>query len=151
MNSDQHVLGYIHDGYTMSGYITAAPRLYPALRFTFRPVLSQNRAVIFRQIAGAGDPRREESLAAQAIKAQLVDWDLKNHQGQPVAIEVSSILRVQPRLMNRLFRIVMGDEAGDEDPTLSDERRSASSEGELAAALAGLSPEEADAKNFTAG
>ena len=149
--SNDSTLGYIHDGYTMAGYIAAAPRLYPALRFTFRPILSQNRAVVFRQIASANDPRREESLAAQAVKAQLVDWDLQDHKGEVVPIDVPSILRMQPRLMNRLFRIVMGDEAGDEDPHLSDDQRSDAAEAELAAALAGNSPEEAAVKNSSAG
>jgi hypothetical protein len=151
MSNDSTILGYIHDGYTLPGYIAAAPRLYPALRFTFRPILSQNRAVIFRQIASANDPRREESLAAQAVKAQLVDWDLKDHKGEVVPIDVPSILRMQPRLMNRLFRVLMGDEAGDEDPNLSDGQRSDAAEAELVAALAGCTPEEAAAKNYSAG
>lgn len=151
MNENFSVLGYIHDGYTVPGYIAASPRLHPALRFTFRPVLSQNRAVIFRRIANANDPRREESLAAQAIAAQLLDWDLRDHKGEAVAIEASQILRLQPRLMNRLFRIVMGDEAGDEDPLLTDDARDQDAESELAAALAGCTPEEADAKNSSAG
>lgn len=151
MSNDSPVLGYIHDGYTMSGFIAAVPRLYPALRFSYRPVLSQNRAVIFRQIASANDPRREESLAAQAIKSQLVGWDLKDQKDEPVAIEVSNILRMQPRLMNRLFRIVMGDEPGDEDPALADEQRDGAAESELSAALAGATPEEADTKNSSTG
>lgn len=151
MTNESLTLGYIHDGYTLPGYIAAAPRLHPSLQFTFRPILSQNRAVIFRQIASANDPRREESLAAQAVKAQLVEWDLKDHKGEIVPIDVPAILRVQPRLMNRLFRIVMGDEAGDEDPNLSDEQRSDAVEAELAAALAGGTPEETAAKNSSAG
>ena len=78
MNVNGQVLGYIHDGYTISAYISALPRLYPELRFSYRPVLSQNRAVIFRQIASIDDPRKEESIAAQAIKAQMIDWDLNS-------------------------------------------------------------------------
>ncbi|MEQ8788877.1 MAG: hypothetical protein RIC55_21375 [Pirellulaceae bacterium] len=151
MNGHSPTLGYIHDGYTMHGYITAVPRLHPALRFTFRPVLSQNRAVIFRQIATADDPRREESLAAQAVKAQVIAWNLVNHHGGSVPLEVSHILRMQPQLFNRLFRIVMGDEAGDEDPSIADEVRNRDVEADLAAALAGETPEEADSKNSPTG
>lgn len=151
MRTNGHYLGYIHDGYTLHGYVAAMPRLYPELRFTYRPVLSQNRAVIFRQIASMDDPRREESIAAQAIKAQLIDWDLKNHKGEAVAVETAEILRVQPRLMNRLFRIVMGDEPSDEDPLAAAAERDAQIESDLSAALAGCSPEEADSKNYIAG
>jgi hypothetical protein len=151
LSESAEALGYIHDGYTMHGYITAVPRLHSSLRFTFRPILSQNRAVILRQIASANDPRREESLAAQAIKAQLIDWNLTNHRGEPVPLEASHLLRVQPQLFSRLFRIVMGDEPSDEDPSVSDSVRDRDVESDLAAALAGVTPEETDEKNLSTG
>ena len=34
---------YIDDGYTIDGYIKAAPGMYPALRFRYRPTTPTER------------------------------------------------------------------------------------------------------------
>lgn len=141
------ILGIIPDGYTVHGYIAEVPRLYPALRFTYRPVLTQHRAIIFREIAKANDPNKEETIAAQAIARSVTGWDMKDAKGESVSLSTSSILRVQPKLLGRLFRIAMGDEAPDEDPNISATERDEKAGSDLAAALAGITPEEADAKN----
>ena len=114
--SEVPILAYIHDGYTREAYIQPHPRLYPALRFTYRPVLAQDRAVIYRHIERTNDPRKEETIAAEFMRRQLLDWDVTNAGGEAVALEVTNILRLQPRLLTRLFRIVMGDESPDEEP-----------------------------------
>ncbi len=115
---------YIHDGYTMRGYVRGESRLHPSVRFTYRPLLTQDRAVVVRQISLARDPRQEERIAAQAIYGQLLDWDVVkvvDSSAQSVPLEVDELLRLQPRLFNRLLRIVLGDEACDEDPLLCDD------------------------------
>ncbi len=115
---------YIHDGYTMPGYVRGESRLHPSVRFTYRPLLTQDRAVVVRQISLARDPRQEERIAAQAIYGQLLDWDVVkvvDSSAQSVPLEVDELLRLQPRLFNRLLRIVLGDEACDEDPLLRDD------------------------------
>jgi hypothetical protein len=120
-----HLLSaYIHDGYTMPGYIRERSRLHPAVRFTYRPLLTQDRAVVVRKISLARDPRQEERLAAQAIFGQLLDWDvIKVADGsvQSVPLEVNELLKLQPKLFNQLLRIVLGDKACDEDPLLRDD------------------------------
>ena len=139
--------GYIHDGYTISGYIKEEKRLYPSLRFTFRPLLAADRAIIFRTIARADDPRKEETIAADTIRGHLVDWTLKDEKGKLVEIKTKHILRVQPRLLTRLFQVITGDIPSDEDPDAISSERDASAEQELKAALSGQQPEEAEAKN----
>lgn len=146
-------LGYIHDGYTRSAYIAARPRLHPELRFQYRPMLSQNRAVIFHQIA-ALEPDDAERVAAEAIRAQLVSWDLQDHTGSNVAITVANLLRVEPNLAVRLFQVVTGRDATDEDPAWSQERSDELADKRLARALSGATPESeerADVGNSTAG
>ena len=141
--------GYIADGYTLTAYLAEVPRLYPALRFTYRAVLAQNRAVIFREMdkAAETDPRKAESISAAAMVAQLVSWDLVDQKGEAVPISASNILRLQPTLGVRLFRVLMGREAPDEDPAIEAVERNEQSSAQLAAALAGKAPEEADVKN----
>lgn len=151
MTDNGRLSAYIHDGYTVAGYIQEAPRLYPAVRFTYRPVLAQNRAVVFREIQRANDPRKEETIAAEAVKAQVQEWDIIDHEGRAVGIAASNILRLQPQLFSRMFRMVMGDAAPDEDPLIADDERNEDSERSLAAAFAGEGPETADAKNSGTG
>lgn len=145
MSGNNGVTGYIHDGYTIDGYVSAAPRLYPDLHFTYRPVLTQNRAVIYKEMQRTDDPRKSETVAAQAIKAQISSWNLVKQDGSAVPLEVDDILRVQPYLMNRLFRIIMGDEAPDEDPCLTDTDHAAGGSMGIESALAGAGPEEREA------
>ena len=106
--SNGKACGYIHDGYTRRGYINAAKHLHPALRFEYRPMLLQNRSVIFRQIEQAHDPSREETVAARAVASQLKWWDLKDHKGETVAIALDHVLNVEPNLSVKLFQIEIG-------------------------------------------
>lgn len=147
MTTNGTPLGYIHDGYTADGFIAESPRLHPSLRFTYRPMLAQNRTVVFREIAKCTDPRKEETLAAQTIKSQVLSWDLVDENGKAVDLTVSNILRVQPRLLSRLFDVVTGTQASDEDPQRSSDENAKQAEDQLAAAFAGKSPEEADTGN----
>ncbi|ANS03308.1 hypothetical protein [uncultured Mediterranean phage uvDeep-CGR2-KM19-C37] len=138
-------LAYIHDGYTLKGYIAATPRLHPALRFDYRPMLTQNRSVIYRQIEQTQDARKEESIAAATVRSQLVSWDMVDHEGTSVPLEVPHILRSQPMLFQRLFRIVTGSSPSDEDPESHADEQAEDAEQSLHDALAGTTPEEHEA------
>lgn len=146
-------VSYIHDGYTEAGYIEAEPNLYPACRFVFRPMLQQNRAVIFDRITKS-DPRKQEMLAAQAIVAQVSVWDIKMAKSMTdgelltVPLTPASVLRLKPSLANRLYRIVTGLAAYDDDPEATDAERDARAAEDEAAALAGKGPEETTVKNL---
>jgi len=143
---------YIHDGYTVNGYIEADERIHAEVRFTYRPVLAQDRSVIMRQIQMANDPRKEEAIAAAAIAGYVKSWDIRKPK-EPgsdelvsVPIKASEVLRLNVRLTNRLYRIVMGDSAPDEDPNDIAASGESDAEKELQAALNGVAPED-DAKN----
>lgn len=109
---------YIHDGYTRRAYIAAEPRLYPAVRFTYRPILTSDRAVVAAAVRGA-NPRRGEEIVAACIERYVDEWDIEKQSGNRrcrVELRASEILRLQPRLFVRMYRIVMGIEGGDADP-----------------------------------
>jgi len=137
---------YIHDGYTRTdGYIRAVPRLHPAVYFTFRPMLAQARAVVNDQITKSG-AKTGEMISAKAIASCVAAWDVKDADGEAVEISDASAARLQPALKHKLFLIVIGALPPDEIPE-NDDDASERADRELAAALAGISTEEADAKN----
>jgi hypothetical protein len=144
--------GFLHDGYSCGGYVAEVPRLHEALVFAYRPATQQQRAAVHRALRDATDPKRAESLAAQAIVSQLIEWDLKRSDTKAaVPLTVESMLRVQPRLFDRLFAIVVGNEASDEKPGEKTAEQADDLERDLAAALACAAPEEFDAKNSKPG
>ena len=145
-SNGERLLSFIHDGYSRSAFIAGIPRLYPDVRFTFRPMLSQARAVVSDRIAKS-DPSKGETLAATAIVAHVSDWDVTDHEGKTVDVSTANVLRLQPRLMAKLFSIVVGNLPPDEDPGASPKTNADNAEREFAAALAGKTLEEHDAKN----
>lgn len=108
-------LGYINDGQTRSGYVQAVPRLYPAVRFKFRPVLARDRAVIVGRVS-RGDDTEAEKVAAWLLATNIVEWDLRMGDGQTVPLETRHTKRLQPMLLQKLYLIVLGAVASDEDP-----------------------------------
>jgi hypothetical protein len=145
---------HIHDGMTRRGYVTERKFQHPAVRFTYRPMLIQNRAVLFRQISECKDPRKEQEYAARCIAAQVGEWDLIDDFGKSVPLTSAAVLRLEPNLFNRLFEIVTGTRVTEEDPQWTDDERRERDEQELERALSGCGPvEEAEAqvKNSAAG
>jgi hypothetical protein len=147
------VLGYIpNDGYTEKGYIAEAKGLHPALRFEFRPVLQSERATYIQAIDELKPPQLKQAEAA-LVARHVTTWNLGDAKGAPVAVSEAMLSRLKPKLFNRLFQIVMGEEAGDEDP------QAAPVEGRgldlLEAIRQGTTPglvrQEADAKNSSPG
>lgn len=143
---------YIHDGYTIDGYIAASRGLCPDLRFRYRPVLSQDRAVIQAEIEKA-DPRKQESLAAQVIANRVESWDLQKPKAlnstetESIPLECSEILRIAPAVATTIYNILMGRSVCDEDPRVYEEDRNEATEQELQAAIEGTTPEAHAVKN----
>ena len=134
--------GYIHDGYTLTGFIKGRDRLYPDLRFTYRPVIIQNRSVIFNAISQAnqaGKPAEAEAIAAKACKSHLLSWDLTGKGGETLPTEADHVVQIPPELNNRLFRVLMGQDAPDLD---TEESNGSGSGAALDLALSGAAPAE---------
>ncbi len=144
------VSGYIYDGMTREAFIAAKDGMYPDVKFTYRPTLTQNRSTVAFEIAQS-DPRKGEEIAAALVARQVVSWDINaklaadSMNPEPVPIEVPHILRLHPALFNRMYRIVMCDDAGDVQPTGSVTTEE-STGGDLERALAGAGPEGEEVK-----
>ncbi len=146
--SNGQVCGFIHDGYTRTAFIKAVDWLYPPTRIKFRPLLTQERAVVQSRVNRVNNPRQSEQHAAEAIFRQLVEWDLKDSGGAVVSIKLENILRVQPELMQRMYLIVMAIEGGDDDPQgASGEEENANDLEDELAGKPTVGPEAASAKN----
>lgn len=147
---------YTHDGYTAHGYIAAVAAQCPELRFEYRPVLSQDRAVIDHEIRNS-DPRKQESLAAQVMAKHVQSWNLQRPESlgsedmETIPLEVSDILCIAPTITDAIYQIVMGRVTSDEDPKLSDEERNEQTASAFDVALSGTSPEDHAAKNSETG
>jgi hypothetical protein len=108
-------LAIINDGYNETAVIHEVPRLYPAVKFAFRPMLISQRQDYFKGAEKlTGLPLRR--FVAGYLVAHLVSWDVQDAKGQPVPITVDNVLRLKEKLFTRLFGIVNTDEASDETP-----------------------------------
>ena len=107
--------GYIHDGYTIDGFIKGMEGNYPDVRFKFRPVDFKTRNRIFGRVNLASDDN--SATMAQTIAGRVVEWDLKKLKAlgseELVAVELaaSEVLRLSPRLVVELFDVVMGSQS----------------------------------------
>lgn len=113
-------LGFIPDGYTEQAYIAGRPRLHPPLRFSFRPPTATARAQNIDRINKTTDAGRSEQIAAEAVATHLVEWDLRDAEGNVVTINTANILRLRAALNQRLYRVVIVGDAWDEDPDSPD-------------------------------
>jgi hypothetical protein len=113
------ILGQIRDGYNERGYIAEVPRLHPAVRFEFRPMTLAERGLYIKAIGTLKKDNELRTYMAGCIKEHLTGqppWDLRNDKGEIVPLTVDELLRLKPRLFDRLFMIVSGEEAPDADP-----------------------------------
>ncbi len=137
---------YLTDGYTRAGYVAERKHLHPAVRFTYRPMLRQNRSVVFKRIRDDSNPRALDVVYARTIAGQIVAWDLALPDGAPVPLAAEHILRLEPNLFEKLFNIVTGICVTDEDPRWTQSERS-DFDAQLDATLAGTDLLEEMAKN----
>jgi hypothetical protein len=131
------VPNYIPDGYTQHGHIKPAQGLHDGCSWTYRPILTADRAEITRQMELEKDARRGEAVSAVAMAQRIIAWDIVDDKQKEVPITGNNILHLQPMLYLRMWKVMIGLEAGDvrEDNHLSPEQ-----EDQVALALAGQTP-----------
>jgi hypothetical protein len=133
---------FIADGYTQPGYIQPVDRLHDAMRFRFRPVLIEERSRLSdlaTTVSSAGYLRQMAALLAE----KLVTWDVTDHLGNEVEVSAANLLRLQPELLLKLERIVLGVLPSDVDPRWSAEQINRLTDEEFVAATAGCTIGEA--------
>lgn len=111
--STVEISGYLNDGYSEMGFIAAAPGLYPALTFTFRPMLPADYAAMLGVLTSDRYVQIRKDMAA-AIAKRVSEWDLRDRQGQAVPITTDAILYLKEPLLVRLFNIVSCRQPSDE-------------------------------------
>ena len=107
---------YIPDGYTIDAYIAAVPRLHDAIRFKFRALPIIERTTIMKGIEAAPTPEHGETLCAEVIKRQVIEWDAV-FRGDILPLDVNTMLHMHYNIFMTMFLIVVGRRASDPDPT----------------------------------
>jgi hypothetical protein len=108
--------GFIEDGYTLDGFVKESPGIYGAVRFKYRPLTVEQRVRLFENWATL--PALDQiSRTTSALAKQIVQWDMKDAKGRPIACnEPRSFRRLSPPLHERLLDIVCGINSPDSDP-----------------------------------
>ena len=109
-------IGFIEDGYTLDGFVKELPGIYGAVRFKYRPLTVEQRVRLFENWATL--PALDQiSRTTSALSKQIVQWDMKDAKGRPIACnEPRSFRRLSPPLHERLLDIVCGINSPDSDP-----------------------------------
>jgi hypothetical protein len=109
------MLNYIPDGYTQRGYIEASAGLHYALAFAFRPMLPEERDAV-EEVLALRPAREGSQVTAAAVAHALLEWDLCDANGCPVPVGIEYVRRLRPALLDKLYSVVSGREAGDPPP-----------------------------------
>ena len=99
---DQQPSIFIADGYTLKGRVPAAPGLYPAVEFTYRPATHG----AFAEVANAA-PADREDVVCRVLCKHLVDLRVEG-DGQAVKLNAAQAAKLHRGLFQALFDTVMG-------------------------------------------
>ncbi len=139
---------FIDDGYTETGYIAARDGMHGELRFTFRPMLSEEVDAVGSVLDQNNVARSHETIRGVLVK-HLTSWSDER------PINAASVRILKPALWNRLYLIVAGKQASDPDPKATPADRDEWLEDVLEAGRTGQTVGEAradaDVKNSGAG
>jgi hypothetical protein len=114
---------FIEDGYTAPGYLQGEPKMFPALRFTYRPMTPAERAAWW-----AFEERQDKNPDAQAgadakskekvrlLSTHVLTWEATGKNGQAVPVDATWLPRLHATLHDRLFNVVLGIAPPDDDP-----------------------------------
>jgi hypothetical protein len=104
-----------NDGYTEPGYLAAVPGKYSEMRFTFRPLLAEEKRIMAEQVERM-KPAQEVQKVAGILMTNVKMWDLKDGKGEVVPISLDTVRRLKPSVFWALWGIVSGSDASDIDP-----------------------------------
>lgn len=139
---------FLEDGYTAKGYLKAVPQLYPEVRFTYRPILPEQRAAFVEAVRKAKDGPGAERRTAAILAKHLLTWDVTDSKGDTVSITGDRILRLRWALYDRLVAVVLyGTEGGDVDPSWTDAEKDAADAADDLGGIYRDAVNEADEKN----
>lgn len=102
----------IEDGYTERHTIPADPPWHSSLTITFRPMVAVERSSLVFGVnrhVEAGDVKKAERFADEKLAERLIEWDLKDRNGNPALVNADSIGRLEPHLSAKVFNVVRGE------------------------------------------
>lgn len=119
------------DGYTEECYFEASERMYPAVRFDFRPIRVLDRVQIveeLRDLNRKGRAKDAERYIAEEVATRIARWEFLGEDGHPVdgvpSPKKDSVLKLKPQLFVRFADVVIyGTEAGDDDPGVPEDEK----------------------------
>jgi len=107
---------FIRDGFTQDGYIAAVERRHGFMRFKFRPMLPEEveEFDVFRN-ENILKPRQVVERMAKEVASRLTAWS-EEADGKPVEISPLNLRRVRHPMLVKLYGVLAGERASDEDP-----------------------------------
>lgn len=107
---------YIRDGFTQDGYIAAVERRHGMLRFKFRPMLPEEveEFDVFRN-ENILKPRQVTERLAKECSSRVKVWS-EELDGKPLEISTANMRRIRHTLLMKLYQVICGERASDEDP-----------------------------------
>jgi len=120
--SDQRLNFVPNDGYTEPGYLAEVPGKSNAMRFTFRPLLAEEKRALLETMEKMKGGQ-EAVKVSEVLSDQVKSWDLADAKGAAVPINVTIMRRVKPSVLWALWGIVSGNDASDIDPQWDDSQK----------------------------
>jgi hypothetical protein len=108
-----------NDGYTEPGYLAAIPGKSVEMRFTFRPLLSEEKRKLLETVEKL-KPVQEVVRIAEVLAENIKSWDVVDAKGDAVPVNTTTMRRMKPSIFWTLWKIVAGDEPSDIDPQWTD-------------------------------
>ena len=113
----------VPDGnYIEQAYIRENPQGHCALRFEFRPLLTEELSEFLKQNRKFDDPATQDRFLAKELAVRITSWNIreadKDGKETPAKITARNILRIRSRsLLTRLAEIaIYGTDVSDVDP-----------------------------------
>jgi hypothetical protein len=110
------VSGAFIDG-TEDGYLAPAEGIHGGVRFSFQPLLVEERSLFLDKMEKCKDRAQQDRVTAMELEKILRKWDLTKPDGTMVPITAKNILRLKFRLFNDIQAIaIYGTRGSDSDP-----------------------------------
>jgi len=116
MSESNGVSAFIDDGYTIDFFIRGEEGLYPPVRGKYRPMISTEILRSNDAVRKATDAAAGEVVLAQWMAKRIIEWDIKNRDGEDVPISPETIIKMNPRLSKKLHELVYSVSAPEKDP-----------------------------------
>lgn len=107
----------IDDTFNQGGFIAANHGLHGELRFRYRPMLVEEfQAIEFFRSQNKTDIKKVLSRQRAEVLKRLKAWSLTDRRGDSVPLNDASMRNLRPELWYRMYDIICGVAASDDDP-----------------------------------